>query len=44
MAVIKIFDSKGVKTIIIQGNAMEQPYDGEEAPTEEEDPFVEDEE
>lgn len=42
MAVIKVFDSKGVKTIVIQGNAMEQPYDGEETLTEEEDPSVED--
>lgn len=30
MAVIKVFDSMGVKTLQIMGNAMEQPYDEEE--------------
>lgn len=44
MAVIKVFDSKGVKTIKIMGNVMEQPYDCEEALTEEEDSSVEEEE
>lgn len=27
MAVIKIFDSKGVKTVILMGNSTEQDYD-----------------
>ena len=27
MAVIKVFDSKGVKTLELMGNAMEQEYD-----------------
>ena len=27
MAVIKVFDAKGVKTLILAGNAMEQDYD-----------------
>lgn len=29
MAVIKIFDSVGVKTVVLMGNVMEQPYDEE---------------
>lgn len=27
MAVIKVFDSKGVKTVVLMGNLEEQPYD-----------------
>lgn len=27
MAVIKVFDSKGVKTIVLMGNVLEQDYD-----------------
>lgn len=27
MAVIKVFDSNGVKTLVLSGNAQEQPYD-----------------
>lgn len=27
MAVIKIFDSVGVKTLVMMGNVEEQPYD-----------------
>lgn len=27
MAVIKVFDSKGVKTVLLMGNLEEQPYD-----------------
>lgn len=27
MAVIKVFDSKGVKTVVLMGNVGEQPYD-----------------
>lgn len=27
MAVIKVFDAKGVKTLVLSGNAQEQPYD-----------------
>lgn len=27
MAVVKVFDSVGVKTLILMGNAQEQPYD-----------------
>lgn len=30
MAVIKVFDSKGVKTVIPMGNLEEQPYDAPE--------------
>lgn len=27
MAVIKVFDSKGVKTVVLMGNILEQDYD-----------------
>lgn len=27
MAVVKVFDSIGIKTLELMGNAMEQPYD-----------------
>lgn len=27
MAVIKVFDSKGVKTVVLMGNVNEQDYD-----------------
>ena len=27
MAVIKVFDSKGVKTVVLMGNVLEQDYD-----------------
>lgn len=27
MAIIKIFDSVGVKTVVLMGNLEEQPYD-----------------
>lgn len=27
MAVIKVFDSKGVKTVELMSNSLEQPYD-----------------
>lgn len=30
MAVIKVFDSVGVKTVVLMGNLEEQPYDEEE--------------
>lgn len=30
MAVIKVFDSLGVKTVQLMGNLEEQPYDEEE--------------
>lgn len=27
MAVVKVFDAVGVKTLVLSGNAQEQPYD-----------------
>lgn len=30
MAVIKVFDSVGVKTVMLMGNLDQQPYDEEE--------------
>lgn len=36
MAVVKIFDSKGVKTVVLMGNVSEQPYDPVPEPVEEE--------
>lgn len=44
MAVIKVFDSKGVKTVVMLGNLSEQDYDPvEEELIEEEDPSVKEE-
>lgn len=37
MAVVKVFDSVGVKTLILMGNAEEQPYDEPEEEIEIED-------
>lgn len=40
MAVVKVFDSVGVKTLELMGNAMEQAYDApEEDEEQEEDSF-----
>lgn len=36
MAVIKVFDSVGVKTLVLMGNAIEQPYDAVEEENESE--------
>lgn len=36
MAVIKVFDSVGVKTLFLMGNAEEQPYDALEEDEEQE--------
>lgn len=44
MAVIKIFDSVGVKTLVLMGNAMEQDYDPASADEDEFSNFVVEEE